>query len=52
MSITEKSAKGDTWNTVLTDLAETHLCRITAHVVGNESKRGATKGVTDQLEPE
>ena len=52
MSITETGAMSDARNTVLTDTAETHPCRITAHVVGNESKRGATKGVTDQLEHE
>ena len=52
MSITEISAMSDARNTVLTDTAEAHPCRITANVVGYESKRGATNGVTDLLEHE
>ena len=52
MSITEISAKSDTWNKLLTDLPEAHPCRITADVVGHESKRGATIAVTDLLEHE
>ena len=52
MSITETGAMSDARNTVLTGIAEAHPCRITANVVGYESKRGATNGVTDQLELE
>ena len=52
MSVTEISAMNDARNTLLTDTAEAHPCRITANVVGYESKRGTTNEVTDQLEHE